>query len=69
MFAPLYLSDYCINKCSYCGYNRENLFNRRKLSQEELAEEVDDGRVFHKGVDVEAELATLQQEHTKKTRK
>jgi len=40
MFAPLYLSDYCINNCTYCGYNKTNCIQRRKLSQEELVEEV-----------------------------
>lgn len=40
MFAPLYLSDYCVNRCSYCGYNHDNCIARRKLTQEELAEEV-----------------------------
>ena len=40
MFAPLYLSDFCVNKCAYCGYNCGNQIPRRKLSQEELAEEV-----------------------------
>ncbi len=40
MFAPLYLSDYCVNRCSYCGYNCDNKIGRRKLTQEELAEEV-----------------------------
>lgn len=40
MFAPLYLSDYCVNRCSYCGYNNEHCMTRRKLSQEELAEEI-----------------------------
>ncbi|MCE5198317.1 MAG: [FeFe] hydrogenase H-cluster radical SAM maturase HydG [Armatimonadota bacterium] len=40
MFAPLYLSDYCVNKCTYCGYNHDHCMTRRKLTQEELAEEV-----------------------------
>jgi len=40
LFAPLYVSDYCINNCLYCGYRRENDFRRARLSQEELAEEV-----------------------------
>jgi 2-iminoacetate synthase len=41
MFAPLYLSDYCINQCSYCGYSCQNqAMSRRRLTQEELAEEV-----------------------------
>ncbi|MDD3927391.1 MAG: [FeFe] hydrogenase H-cluster radical SAM maturase HydG, partial [bacterium] len=40
LFAPLYVSDYCINRCSYCGYNLEHCTTRRKLSQAEVAEEV-----------------------------
>lgn len=40
MFGPLYLSDYCVNRCTYCGYNNDNCMARRKLSQEELIEEV-----------------------------
>ncbi len=40
IFAPLYISDYCINKCAYCGFNCDNSFSRRKLSMEEVAQEV-----------------------------
>lgn len=40
MFAPLYASNYCINNCVYCGYKRDNKFIRRKLTQEEVANEV-----------------------------
>jgi 2-iminoacetate synthase len=40
MFAPLYLSDYCVNQCTYCGYNCDNKTARRRLTQEELADEV-----------------------------
>ncbi|MDU5110764.1 MAG: [FeFe] hydrogenase H-cluster radical SAM maturase HydG [Clostridium sp.] len=40
IFAPLYVSDYCVNNCVYCGYKRTNDFNRRKLTMEEVAEEV-----------------------------
>lgn len=39
-FAPLYISDYCINNCIYCGYRRDNKFSRRKLTMEEIKEEV-----------------------------
>ena len=39
-FAPLYISDYCVNNCVYCGYRRDNTFCRRKLSMEEIKEEV-----------------------------
>lgn len=40
MFAPLYVSDYCVNNCVYCGYKNCNTFKRRKLTQEEVAQEV-----------------------------
>lgn len=40
VFAPLYVSDYCVNSCTYCGYKRENRFTRRKLSMSELVDEV-----------------------------
>ena len=40
VFAPLYVSDYCVNNCVYCGYKRDNKFERRKLTMDEVAEEV-----------------------------
>ena len=41
MFAPLYLSNYCINGCVYCPYHAKNKhISRKKLSQEELRREV-----------------------------
>ncbi|MFV0424327.1 MAG: [FeFe] hydrogenase H-cluster radical SAM maturase HydG [Bacilli bacterium] len=40
LFAPLYVSDYCTNNCTYCGYKRSNDFTRRKLSYDEIKEEV-----------------------------
>ncbi|MGN0435665.1 MAG: [FeFe] hydrogenase H-cluster radical SAM maturase HydG [Wujia sp.] len=41
MFAPLYLSNYCINGCVYCPYHIKNKhIARRKLTQEELRREV-----------------------------
>lgn len=40
VFAPLYVSDYCVNNCVYCGYRRDNEFCRRRLTMEEVAEEV-----------------------------
>jgi len=40
-FAPLYLSNYCVNSCEYCGYRRENkLIKRKRLSFEEIEKEV-----------------------------
>jgi 2-iminoacetate synthase len=41
MFAPLYLSNYCVNGCVYCPYHLQNKrMLRKKLSQEEIAREV-----------------------------
>lgn len=41
LFAPLYVSNYCVNNCEYCGYKHSNCdFKRRKLNMEELKEEV-----------------------------
>ena len=41
MFAPLYLSNYCVNGCVYCPYHAKNRhIPRRKLSQEEIRREV-----------------------------
>lgn len=40
MFAPLYVSDYCVNNCVYCGYKKNNKFARRRLTREEIHQEV-----------------------------
>ncbi|NLF95055.1 MAG: [FeFe] hydrogenase H-cluster radical SAM maturase HydG [Oligosphaeraceae bacterium] len=41
MFAPLYLSNYCINGCVYCPYHLSNRhITRKKLTQEEIRREV-----------------------------
>ena len=40
MFAPLYLSNYCVNGCVYCPYHSGNVhIARKKLTQEEIARE------------------------------
>lgn len=41
MFAPLYLSNYCVNGCTYCPYHHKNKhITRKKLTQEEIEKEV-----------------------------
>ena len=41
LFAPLYLSNYCINGCLYCPYHLKNKhIPRKKLTQEEIRQEV-----------------------------
>ena len=41
IFAPLYLSNYCVNGCVYCPYHLQNTnIPRKKLTQEEIIQEV-----------------------------
>ena len=41
LFAPLYLSNYCINHCTYCSYHAMNKkIPRKKMTQEEIKAEV-----------------------------
>lgn len=40
MFAPLYVSDYCVNKCAYCGFRCDHDYPRRRLTMDEIREEV-----------------------------
>ncbi len=41
MFAPLYLSNYCVNGCVYCPYHGQNKhIPRKKLTQEDIVKEV-----------------------------
>ncbi|MDD4238579.1 MAG: radical SAM protein, partial [Desulfotomaculaceae bacterium] len=40
MFAPLYLSSYCINGCVYCGFHRTSDAIRKKLTMDEIREEI-----------------------------
>ena len=40
MFAPLYLSNYCVNGCTYCPYHHKNTtIHRKKLSQDDIRRE------------------------------
>ena len=41
MFAPLYLSNYCVNNCTYCPFHYKNkTIPRKKLTQKQIKEEV-----------------------------
>ena len=40
IFAPLYVSNYCVNACTYCGYGCNNDILRKRLTHEEIIEEV-----------------------------
>lgn len=39
LYTPLYISNYCINHCVYCGYNKKSDIPRKKLSLEEIDRE------------------------------
>ena len=41
LFAPLYLSNHCVNNCSYCGFRRDNrLIPRKRLTRAEIRAQV-----------------------------
>ncbi|RCX14909.1 2-iminoacetate synthase [Fontibacillus phaseoli] len=56
LFAPLYVSNYCVNNCEYCGYKHSNSeLRRRRLDREELIREVEVlQRLGHKRLVLEA---------------
>ncbi|MBD7911382.1 MULTISPECIES: 2-iminoacetate synthase ThiH [Clostridium] len=39
LYTPIYLANYCVNKCAYCGYNHDNDIHRKKLTLEEIEKE------------------------------
>lgn len=41
LYAPLYVSNYCVNACRYCGFNRNNDFGRMRLTIDEASREAD----------------------------
>lgn len=41
LFAPLYISNYCVNNCAYCGYRRDNKeMTRCRIETEDIEKEV-----------------------------
>lgn len=53
MFAPLYMSNLCVNRCAYCGFRCENeQQKRRMLNMDEVRQEIDvlAGKIGHKRV-------------------
>ncbi|MDR3075360.1 MAG: 2-iminoacetate synthase ThiH [Candidatus Methanoplasma sp.] len=40
IFTPLYVSNYCENGCVYCGFNRDNVIHRAKLSVDDIEAEM-----------------------------
>ncbi len=40
LYTPLYIANYCVNQCVYCGFNCMNQINRAKLTEEEMKTEL-----------------------------
>ncbi len=52
-FAPLYMGNYCVNNCAYCGFRHDNReAKRRVLSMEEIRRETENlaGKIGHKRI-------------------
>lgn len=55
IFAPLYISNYCVNNCRYCGYKHSNEQERKKLTMDEVRREIEIlEEMGHKRLAVEA---------------
>ncbi len=39
LYAPVYLSSYCVNRCQYCGFNCDNRFTRARLTVDQAVAE------------------------------
>jgi thiazole biosynthesis protein ThiH len=39
-FTPIYVSNHCVNRCTYCGFNKDNKIHRARLSLEEVENEM-----------------------------
>jgi len=39
LYTPMYISNYCTNRCIYCGFNKDNKIKRAKLTLEEIEKE------------------------------
>ncbi|AAK80863.1 2-iminoacetate synthase [Clostridium acetobutylicum] len=39
LYTPIYIANYCVNGCAYCGYNVKNKIKRKQLTMEEIEEE------------------------------
>ncbi|MCX7921916.1 MAG: 2-iminoacetate synthase ThiH [Clostridia bacterium] len=39
LYTPMYLANYCVNQCTYCGFNVTNRITRKKLTMEEVERE------------------------------
>ncbi len=61
LFAPLYLSNHCVNNCSYCGFRRDNrLIPRKRLTPAEIQAQVSElEKLGHKRILLECGESSL----------
>jgi 2-iminoacetate synthase len=48
LYTPMYLGNYCTNKCVYCGFNHDNDIVRKKLTMEEI--EIEAKKIYDTGL-------------------
>ena len=61
IFAPLYISNFCVNNCTYCGYRRDNMFLRKKLNTEEIKKQaINLEKLGHKRIALEVGEAPVE---------
>ena len=41
LFTPIYVSNYCENRCTYCGFNKDNRIHRARLSPEDVERDME----------------------------
>ena len=61
MYAPVYLSSFCANRCAYCGFSADNTIERRVLSMAEAESEGQLLGVEQKGRNLAPDIASDRQ--------
>ncbi|MBU4133735.1 2-iminoacetate synthase ThiH [bacterium] len=41
LYTPMYISNYCVNRCAYCSFSADNKFKRKKLTPDEVKKEAE----------------------------
>src|SRR5699024_8226412 len=41
LFTPMYIANYCVNRCMYCSYNHDTGIHRHKMTEEEIRREAE----------------------------
>lgn len=62
IYTPLYISNYCVNQCAYCGFNHTNKIQRAKLTVDEILSESE--KIASEGIKDILLLTGESKEHT-----